>query len=207
MTEGNVTFPSVLTIFEGLNNLLSNIDLKEFEALFKGHYAELCVFANKFLDDLDAAEETVQSVFVKIWEGKNTLSIQSSIKSYLYSAVRNGCMNQIKHIKIRDTYKTYNQRTIDEGNHLESNEVEVSELESKIQESIKNLPKSRRQIFILSRYEGLKYKEIAEQLNISIKTVENQMGSALKQLREDLVEYMPVLIPFLWILIDNYSKF
>jgi RNA polymerase sigma-70 factor (ECF subfamily) len=172
---------------------LANISLSEFEEVFRSAYADLCAIANRYLDDLEAAEETVQAVFVKFWESRSTLEIKSSVKGYLVTSVKNSCLNQLKHIKIREEYKEYNQRELDNSYVQVDQEVEASELEDRIQISINALPDARRRIFMLSRFEGLKYKEIAEKLNISIKTVENQMGSAIKQLRTDLADYMVVL--------------
>ena len=97
---------------------------------------------------------------------------------------------QIKHVKIREAYKEYNKRELDNNYELADEGVEATELEERIQSSINALPEGRRKIFMLSRYDGLKYKEIAAKLNISVKTVENQMGSAIKQLRTDLAEFM-----------------
>ena len=101
-------------------------------------------------------------------------------------------------MKIRDEYKEHNKRELDNSTITADDELEASELEQRIQESINALPEARKKIFILSRYEGLKYKEIAEKLNISIKTVENQMGSAIKQLKNDLAEYMVLLSLLMW---------
>lgn len=170
------------------------ISLAEFEALFKAHYSELCAHANKYLQDLEAAEETVQSLFVKLWENRNEIRIEKSPRSYLFTATRNACFNQIKHIKIREEYKQYNQREMDEVRYSVDDEYQATELNDKIRKAIDSLPEGRRKIFILSRFEGLKYKEIAERLKISVKTVENQMGSAIKHLKNDLAEYLTILI-------------
>lgn len=164
--------------------------MPEFEALFKTHYAELCGYANKYLDDLDAAEEVVQSLFVRLWEKRKDLDIKSSLKSYLFSSVRNACFNEIKHVKIKEEYKAHYQRVIEEDQVFADEEYEASELENKIRSSIEKLPEGRQKIFILSRYEGLKYQEIADKLGVSIKTVENQMGAAMKFLRSELAEYL-----------------
>ncbi|MCG8574487.1 MAG: RNA polymerase sigma-70 factor [Flavobacteriales bacterium] len=166
------------------------INLTDFETLFKRHYAELCGFANKYLEDLEAAEEVVQAFFVKLWENKEKLQEIQSVRSYLFSSVKNACYNQLKHIKIREEYKAHNQREMDQEKNNVEDEFAASELEDKIRQSIDRLPEGRRKIFIMSRFEGLKYKEIAEKLNISIKTVENQMGSAIKHLKTDLADYI-----------------
>jgi len=175
-------------------NLNSSITLSEFENLFKSHYAELCAFANKYLEDVDAAEETVQAFFVKFWENRETVNIKTSQRSYIFTAIKNACLNQIKHIKIREEYKVVNLREKEDSQYSVDEEFEASELDQKIRKSIESLPEGRRRVFIMSRFEGLKYKEIAEKLNISIKTVENQMGSALKYLKSELSDYLVTLV-------------
>ena len=162
--------------------------------LFRSHYSDLCAYANVYLKDPDASEEVVQEVFFKLWSKRDTIEITSSKQSYLFRAVRNGSLNLIKHINIREEYKAYNKREISYGETEHYDEVIASELEQKISKAIEELPTERRKIFILSRYEGLKYSEIAEKLGISPKTVENQMGKALKYMREHLKEYLTILI-------------
>ncbi len=169
------------------------LNIGDFESLFKTHYAGLCAFAHQYLHDVDDAEETVQSFFVKYWENRAHITHEKTNKSYLYTAVKNACLNQLKHIKIRETYKAVNEREMNAGNHTVTDEIEGNELQERIRLAIDDLPEGRRKIFILSRYEGLKYKEIAAQLEISIKTVENQMGAAIKHLKTALSEYIITL--------------
>jgi RNA polymerase sigma-70 factor (ECF subfamily) len=170
-------------------------DAKAFEMLFHQYYGHLCLFATKILNNDAAAEEVVQEFFVKIWEKKEQLSIETSVKNYLFRAVKNQCLNYIKHNFVKENYiktkENENQLEID----FEENYVEV-DLAQKIKESIDSLPEKRREIFRLSREEGLKYREIAQKLNISIKTVEAQMGLAIKNLREKLKDYNHFLMLF-----------
>jgi RNA polymerase sigma-70 factor (ECF subfamily) len=170
-------------------------DAKAFEMLFHQYYGHLCLFATKILNNDAAAEEVVQEFFVKIWEKKEQLSIETSVKNYLFRAVKNQCLNYIKHNFVKENYiktkENENQLEID----FEENYVEV-DLAKKIKESIDSLPEKRREIFRLSREEGLKYREIAQKLNISIKTVEAQMGLAIKNLREKLKDYNHFLMLF-----------
>lgn len=172
----------------------SNIKFKisgkeDFEALFRQHYSVLCSYANKFIDDIDASEEIVQDLFCNLWNNREKLEI-SSIKSYLFRAVRNSCFNLIKHINIREEYKTFNESEIKLDEDKIDDNIDASELEVKIRETIELMPPERKKVFIMSRFEGLKYKEIAERQNISIKTVENQMGKAIKFLKEQLSDYI-----------------
>ena len=177
--------------------LQEHITLSQFEDLFKSQYEKLCAVANQYLKDLEAAEETVQAIFVKFWENRELIIVSQSHNSYLHTSVKNSCLNQLKHLKIKEAYKEHNQREIEyEENQIEDHTSE-NELAAKIKTAIDDLPEGRRNIFILSRYEGLKYKEIAERLNISVKTVENQMGSALKFLKTQLSEYTVSLILFI----------
>lgn len=166
-------------------------DEKAFEKLFHRFYAPLCLYASKITEDDIAAEEIVQDFLVKLWERRKQLSIDTSVKSYLFRSVKNLCINHIKHNKIRIQHAK-SVIAGAEANHYSDNFIEV-DLAQKIEESINTLPEKRREIFRLSREEGLKYREIAEKLNISIKTVEAQMGLAIKTLRDKLKNYKTFL--------------
>ena len=179
---------------EKLSRITSRAD---FEALFKAHYSSLCSYANGFLKDPDASEEVVQEIMVKIWTNRDSLVVETSLRSYLYRAVRNGCMNVLKHLNIREEYRSYREREVQESQRPHEEEIIMGELEQKIRMAIDHLPLERRRVFILSRYEGLTYVQIATELGISVKTVENQMGKALKSLRDELSDYLPLLV-FLW---------
>jgi len=170
----------------------------DFEVMFKTHYSALCSYAHGFLKDPDAAEEVVQEVMFRIWTGRASLVIETSLGSYLFRAVRNGCMNVLKHLNIREEYKSFRKREMGETQRSKEDEMIASELEQKIREAIDHLPVERRKVFILSRYDGLTYGQIAEKLGLSVKTVENQMGKALKSLREDLSDYLPWVVLFFW---------
>jgi RNA polymerase sigma-70 factor (ECF subfamily) len=168
---------------------------QDFEILFNTHYNNLCAYANNFLKDVDAAEEVVQEILFKLWTNRDSIEITSSIQSYLFRSVRNASLNLIKHITVREDYKV--QHEYEMQNTISSeDEMIVSELEQKIRSAIDQLPMERKKIFIMSRYDGLKYAEIAEKLNLSVSTVENQMVKALKFLREELIDYLPWIIIF-----------
>lgn len=170
-------------------------DKKSFEKLFKTYYAPLCLFARQYILDPDDSEEAVQSFFLKLWDDRKKIAITTSVKSYLFGSVKNRCLNYIKHQKIKQAH----QSEVIKSAKIESNSssflLEV-DLMKKIEASINSLPPKRREIFILSKEHGLKYREIAEKLGISIKTVETQMGHALKDLREQLKDYKQLLISF-----------
>jgi RNA polymerase sigma-70 factor (ECF subfamily) len=172
---------------------LKNSDQVAFQVLFKKYYAGLCHFAHQFLKDRELAEETVQDMFVKFWDKRAGLNIESSVRHYFFRWVRNHCLNQLQHEKIKKRYAD----KVMEASGLEPDPgqyfIEVGLLQ-KIEKSIQSLPPKRQEIFRLSREHGLKYKEIAEELHISVKTVEAQMGLALKHLRDDLKEFSDHLI-------------
>jgi len=148
-------------------------DQLAFERLFKLHYENLCLFAHKYLQDQGATEDLVQEIFIKIWDKADQIDLQTKIRPYLYSSVRNACLNQIKHEKVKQEYAS---SKLSSFTHEHSDSMEVLELEDRIAAAIESLPEKCREIFELSRFEGKKYAEIAEELNISVKTVENQMG-------------------------------
>lgn len=168
-----------------------------FEEIFRKYYQSLCNYANSILKEMDEAEEVVQNLFLSIWEKRSDLEISISLKSYLYRAVHNHCLNRIKHLKVREEYQQYAVNFYDASYESVSQTVMKNELETKIEEAIKKLPEQCRLIFRMSRFEELKYHEIAEQLELSPKTVENQIGKALKILRVELAEYLPLLLFFL----------
>ena len=169
-------------------NILS--DPTKFEVFFKEKYSSLCFLANKYIHNMHEAEELVQDVFVKLWEKHEILDIKGSEIAYIIASVKNACLNHIKHKKIVLAHEKYELTRI-ENNQTDTTEEPVDmELENAVIEAIAILPTQRKKIFLMSRVDGLKYHEIAKELGISIKTVEAQMGSALKQLREKLRDYI-----------------
>jgi len=166
------------------------------EMLFRTYYTSLCRYAYTFLHDKDDAEEVVQQTFLGVWDKRQGITIQTSMKSYLYTMVRNSCLNVIKHERVKQVHEVYAKTQGEPVSSPPSDILMATELESKISESMKALPEQCRIVFQLSRFEQLSYAEIAEQLNISVKTVENQIGKALKIMRTQLKEYLPLLLVF-----------
>ena len=130
------------------------------------------------------------------------LTIETSLKSYLYRMIRNSCLNVIKHEKVKQQHVAHELAVMEVLHESVSQNVQANELEIKIAEAMKTLPEQCRLVFQLSRFEELKYQEIADQLQISIKTVENHMGKALKLMRVQLKDYLPLFLIFMkdWIL-------
>ena len=166
-----------------------------FEQLFKTHYVALCHFANQLVQDMDSARDIAQKVFIKLWENRETIDPQRSVQSYLYTSVRNRCLN---HIRDRKKYRSQvlDLEIMDIEITFEEDKTGLEDLEKKIAEALSALPEKCRQVFEMSRFQELKYKDIAAQLDISEKTVEAHMSRALKTLREELKEYFPLLLLF-----------
>ncbi|TAH42300.1 MAG: RNA polymerase sigma-70 factor [Bacteroidetes bacterium] len=172
---------------------LKNGDQAALETLFRTYYEGLCKYAHTILNDMDESEETVQQLFIQLWEKRSSMKISNSAQAYLQKAVRNSCLNKIKHKKVR---RQYVEEATALANHSEpSTSISLqNELRDQINIAIESLPEQCRIIFKLSRFEELKYSEIAEQMGLSIKTVENQMGKALRIMREKLKDYLVILI-------------
>ena len=169
-------------------------DVTAFEMVFRTFYQPLCNYAYSFVQDRDAAEEIVQSTFLNVWEKGDNLVIHTGIKPYLYAMVRNASLNVIKHEKIKQQHADLELAAADRSIESVTHTVMASEVEARIQVAMAKLPQQCRLVFKLSRFEELKYAEIAEHLDISVKTVENQMGKALRIMREELKDYIPLFI-------------
>ena len=168
-------------------------DLHSFETIFHQYYGLLCSLAEKYTGNTDSAEEIVQDFFVRFWEKREILNIETSVKNYLFRSVKNQCLNYIQHKKIKDKHNLTIISEHESNDSFEDNLPEI-DLAEKIEESISSLPEKRREIFRLSREDGLKYHEIADKMNISIKTVETQMSLAIKYLRTKLKDYISILL-------------
>lgn len=163
-----------------------------FETLFKCHFKELHSYANTIVKDDVAAEEIIQNLFFKLWEKREDLTIHTSLRAYLYRSTYNESLNYLKHQKVRLKYQKHSEYTMkDDADSL--NHLEAKELERQLHSALNRLPEACRTIFQMSRFEDLKYREIADRLNISIKTVENQMGKALRILRVELIDFLPLI--------------
>src|SRR5690606_16578487 len=133
------------------------------------------------------------NVFFKIWEKLPALNFSGSVAAYLYKAVYNESLNYLKHLKVRQAYHNYTSHLRITGERAEKKLV-LSELEKRLSDALQELPEQCRTIFQMSRFEELRYIDIADRLKISVKTVENQMGKALRRLRNSLEDYLPLLI-------------
>lgn len=172
-------------------------DDNAFEILFSNYYQALCLYANRYLNDLNASEEIVSELFTTIWQQRENMVIPESFKSYSFKAVQNRCLNYLKHKKIESRYLEYLNRKnlINDAAYQNSviDSYSSKELSQQIEKAIESLPEKCREIFRLSRFDNLTYKQIAEKLSVSAKTVENQMGIALSKLRILLREFLTFL--------------
>lgn len=169
---------------------------------FKQLYAPLCRYAYGFTKDPDEAEDVVQKVFLHTWENRHTLNAGISAKSYLYRAVYHACVSRGRHLKVKQAYMEQNLRDLQTGYGDPSGQSESAELERKIHQAIDALPEQCARTFRLSRFHQLSYKEIAETMQVSVKTVENQMGKALATLRLKLADYFMLLMMWIFFTIN-----
>ncbi len=157
---------------------------EEFERIFKDLYQPLCMFALRFTDQLDDAEDIVQQTFADIWDKRQTMLRITNMKAYLYQSVRNRSISFINKPDMQvhpvDSLPDMEDASLEE-------EIYCAERDACLWNAIDKLPPERKKIFLLSKCDGLKYQEIADKLNISIKTVENQIGKALKTLRDTAI--------------------
>ena len=166
-------------------------DEAAFEQVFKTNFKKLHAYACTIIKEETAAEEVVQQVFFKLWERSKGLSISGSVAAYLYRAVYNESLNYLKHQKVLSQYLQHVTHTMKNESYTPGKKFSMKELDEQLSKAMNELPEQCRTVFQLSRFEELRYREIADHLGISVKTVENHMGKALKILRTKLVEFLP----------------
>jgi RNA polymerase sigma-70 factor, ECF subfamily len=168
---------------------IKNGNIKEFEKLFKSLYPLLCRYAERILNNKENAEQVVQDVFYLLWKNRETIDIRSSLKSYLYKAVFNKAMHLVEHEMVEKKYQSY--LAFHESQSISTDQSVIDgEVYQLYRQTLKELPDRCREVFLLSRNQGLKYIEIAEKLAISVKTVEANMGKALSMFRRNFAEYL-----------------
>lgn len=186
------------THFSDTNTLLAAIqrgEQKAFETLFRKYYPVLCAYGHRFVD-VEDAEEIVQDSLLWIWENRENLIIESSLHSYLFKMIYRRALNKLAHI---DAAQRADTRFYEEMQEMlqETDLYLIEELTQRIREAVAALPESYREAFVMHRFRDLSYKEIAEILGVSSKTVDYRIQQALKQLRVQLKDYLPVLLPIL----------
>ena len=171
-------------------------DQKAFDTLFRRYYPMLCAYGHRFVE-LEDAEEIVEDSLLWIWENRETLVIESSLNSYLFKMVYRRALNKLAHI---DATQRADTRFYEEMQEMlqDTDYYQIEELAKRIEDAIAALPESYREAFVMHRFRDMSYKEIAETLGVSPKTIDYRIQQALKQLRVDLKDYLPLLLPLLF---------
>ena len=171
-------------------------DQKAFDTLFRRYYPTLCAYGHRFVE-LEDAEEIVEDSLLWIWENRETLVIESSLNSYLFKMVYRRALNKLAHI---DATQRADTRFYEEMQEMlqDTDYYQIEELAKRIEDAVAALPESYREAFVMHRFRDMSYKEIAETLGVSPKTIDYRIQQALKQLRVDLKDYLPLLLPLLF---------
>lgn len=170
-----------------------------FDFIFNYYYSGLCVYAKKIVENIESAEDIVQEFFVNLWIKAPYLTIESSLKTYLFVSVKNASMDYKKHKQVKEKFRLAMMHNMEEDENENFNKFVESELRDAIDKSLEKLPPKCKEIFVLSRFEGKSNQEIADDLGISKRTVELQISNALKVLRVELKNYLPAYLIF-WLL-------
>ncbi len=179
-------------------------DEETYISLFREYYVALCSYARRYVGRKDVAEEIVSDTFLKIWENKETLRINTSIKSYLFQAVCNNSLYYLRKLKKDLVLDDFFQSTESENigfaliaEDIDEQSLTMENIHSKIVEAVNLLPEQQQRVFRLKRFEGKKNKEVAEIMGLSIKTVEMHLSKATLNLQKALKNYLPAFLIFL----------
>jgi RNA polymerase sigma-70 factor (ECF subfamily) len=182
--------------------LSENVVDKDFSEIYLIYYPKLTIFAKEYVVSEEDAENIVQDMFLFLWENKQVLHTVKNPNAYLFTLIKNRCIDFIRekiaetnrNEKIQNVFETELKLKLDSLDFFDTQQLSEENIEEIITEAINSLPERCREIFILSRFDGLKYKEIAQKLDISVNTIENQMGIALRKLRIKLKHYLPLYL-------------
>ena len=190
-----VVSPHVLEEKQWVRKVRENGDSTAFEELFRAYYKQLHGFAYTYVERKECAEDIVQSIFLKIWMNRETWDPPGTVKHYLFAAVRNEALNELRHRKVETDAEEELSQTFREleRQKFTEDDPELEALRKAILKGIDRLPSRCRQIYLLNRRNGLTYIEIADFLDISVNTVGTQMGRALESLRKSLTDYIPLI--------------
>lgn len=164
-----------------------------FEYFFERYYQGLCVYALKIVNSESVSKDIVQDFFVALWENRKTLAITSSVKAYFVRSIHNRCLDHLAHLDIKAAHASY-QLAMGTSEELYDYPLLNNELSDQIEKEINKLPEGIRETFIQNRFEGMSYQQIADQENISVKTVEYRISKALTILRKALNDYLYLLL-------------
>lgn len=185
MKETELTHELIISLKQGKE--------KTFRVIFIAYFESLEAFANTYVGNRDIAKDLVQDAFYNLWRKKSSLPEEINLKAYLYQATRNNCLNYLKRLKVQSKYEKrtqdkYNELRLnyDALSHLNFDTLSFNELLEMLNKAIEQLPPKCREVFELSRYDGMKNREIAQLLNISEKAIEGHISKALKYLKDHL---------------------
>lgn len=180
---------------ERLFESLQRGDKKAFNTFFLRYYPILCAYATQYVG-MNDAEEIIQDMMVGIWEKRKEITVDTSLNGYLFRAVRNKCFNHIEKLRVHEQVHFIIAGSM-QMQFEDPDFYVVEELTQKIEEALGRLPETYRQAFVLNRIDGKTYNEIANELGISSKTVDYRIQQALKSLRVELRDYLPLILVLL----------
>lgn len=171
-----------------------NDDQQAFRSLFFDFYPALCVFAGRYIDSPETCEDIVQDTFFHLWQHRKNIEITSSFRNLLVTSVKNNCLDYLRKRDVRQRYAENHafSETIDSPEEIYT----MREIERILHSALEKLPENIRRAFELSRYQNMTYNQIAQEMNVSPKTVESYLGKALRMLRSELKDYLPLAILF-----------
>jgi len=188
--------PANMYQFKNKGLLINNEDPQLFDELFRQYSRPLFYYAAKFVDD-ESARDIVQDIFLKLWSDQK-ITITLSLNSLLFTMVRNSCLQQLEKLKVRSKYLVSNKLMLQEEELRFYSEERSSLIEQEVEDKLNNvlnrLPDRCRQVFLMSRFEDKKNKEIAVELDISVKAVEKQITKALATIRIEMKDYLPLVL-------------
>lgn len=161
-----------------------------FSVIFITYYKDLVLFATNYTHEIDTAQEIIQDTFLKLWEDHDEIDIKISLKSYLLKTVQNRCIDWLRHVKVQQKFKDESLINSIDYEFNADTYIINSEIEGLIRDALNKIPPEFSQAYRMHRHEGLKYQEIAEKLNVSVRTVEVRIGKALSALRNELHDYL-----------------
>lgn len=172
-------------------------DKSSFEKVYRYYYSRLNYFAKQYVFDSEIAKNIVQDVFTELWVKRNVLQEETNLNAWLFTVTKNKSLKIISHLKSQKNYSNYiNSRQLvinySALSDFDTSNFVFEELQSQIDEALDKLSPACRKVFEMSRFEDLKNKQIAEELNLSIKTVEAHISKALRSLKSALKDYLPI---------------
>lgn len=174
-----------------LFNKIKKGDIGSFESIFRKYYLPLYYYSLSIVNDSNTAEEVIQELFYIVWKNREKIQIRQSLNSYLYQSVLNNSLQYLKHHSLREEYNNYVKNESESSySSIPDNEMEYKELNKIINDTLAKLPDRRRKIYLLHKEEQFKYKEIADKLSLSIKTIESEMTKTYKELKREIEKYI-----------------